>query len=174
MNLYETYSISINSIGLFLVILGLFYNAHQTRLARRVHRENHEWNRRKAAQDILLQGRMDTSGLAELTKELYEKKDDGAISLDFLQERFKQNPNFLIAVNKMLNYHEALAVGINQGIYDEQVIKHTKYSTMKRTFHIFSNYIHYSRTKQLTAFEEQETLISSWNERPKVRDKTGS
>jgi len=75
----------------------------------------------------------------------------------------------------LLNYYEGLAIGINQGLYDERLIYSTWESTMNRICICFAEYIDYRGNEgQIKAWAEFTQLVKKWDYDNVPRDKTGN
>ncbi len=191
MSNYEIISIIITSLALLLTIGGLYYAGNQIRLARKqltsaiesikltkeIHQENHDWNRRIAAQDAIVVFRNQNK-----TKELREALGgidiNDAIPLNTILEKFKTDSDLRGYIHSVLNTFEGYSRGILQGIYDEEVIRTALTGTMVRYFNCFRPYIIYIREKRNPAlFNEFEGMVNKWKtEKTKLesRDKIGN
>ncbi|QZY64360.1 DUF4760 domain-containing protein [Providencia rettgeri] len=72
----------------------------------------------------------------------------------------------------ILNFYERVAVSIREGIYNEEMIKRTSYSTVIETFDIAEPLIKAIREniKSDTAYQEFEWLVSEWKKKPLKKD----
>ncbi len=65
--------------------------------------------------------------------------------------------------HKVLNYHESLAVGVLERVYDEVCIKDIRGSAIQLLFNAFKLYVDKVRSEmQPTAWSCQEQLIKKW------------
>ena len=76
-------------------------------------------------------------------------------------------------VQYILNFYERVAVSIREGIYDEQMIKRTSFTTVIETWDIaeplikaIREYIHSD-----TTYQEFEWLVSRWKQKPLRRNR---
>lgn len=161
-------------LALLVLIGGFVYTAIQVHLLRQGQRGNHDWNRRKAAQDITtaFNERVHQPELLEKLLQYNERKKP--IPADDLLAAFKASPSLGLTVHTLLNYYEALARGINQQIFDEKVIKAAKRSVMIRTFRLFEPYIKQRRLFTSDAWSELEGMVVTWEEEDRSdRNTTG-
>ncbi|WP_272654030.1 DUF4760 domain-containing protein [Providencia sp. PROV091] len=91
--------------------------------------------------------------------------DGKAITEDDLAERRK--------FQYILNFYERVAVSIREGIYNEQMIKRTSYSTVIETFEIADSLIKAIRESinSETAYQEFEWLVNRWKKSPLKKNK---
>lgn len=123
---------------------------------------NHDWNRRKAAQDILRErSTLDIKKLNE-TFNIHNRKD--AIPLDEINEAFKKDIFLKGTLNKYLNFYESLARGMEYHIYDEDVIKSGSRKVMIQNFMRYENYIKDVRIKNgdKRAWGSFEDYVNKW------------
>lgn len=73
----------------------------------------------------------------------------------------------------ILNFYERVAVSIREGIYDEQMIKRTSYTTVIETYDIAEPLIKAIREyiKSETTYQEFEWLVKRWKARPLKENK---
>lgn len=169
MTLYETASLVLSAATLVTVVVGLLYATRQLRNAafqleqtRVIHQDNHDWNRRNAAQEALRQYNYSllSSSLQEVFDYLSLKE---AIPLETIQEGFRQNPNIKSELHQLLNYYEALARGVHQGVFDEGIVKAARKNAMIIAARGFGSYID-DRRKNINpyAWTELSALTLKW------------
>ncbi|WP_413483792.1 DUF4760 domain-containing protein [Morganella psychrotolerans] len=68
----------------------------------------------------------------------------------------------------ILNFYERVAVSIREGIYNEQMIKRTSYTTVIETFEISEPLIKAIREsiQSKTTYQEFEWLVNRWKDKP--------
>lgn len=68
----------------------------------------------------------------------------------------------------ILNFYERVAVSIREGIYNEQMIKRTSYTTVIETYDIAEPLIKAIREhiKSETTYQEFEWLVKRWKTKP--------
>lgn len=73
----------------------------------------------------------------------------------------------------ILNFYERVAVSIREGIYDEQMIKRTSFTTVIETHDIAEPLIKAIREhiKSETTYQEFEWLVKRWKARPLKKNK---
>lgn len=73
----------------------------------------------------------------------------------------------------ILNFYERVAVSIREGIYNEEMIKRTSYSTVIETFDIAEPLIKAIREhiKSDTTYQEFEWLVKRWKKKPLKKNK---
>ncbi|HCL5623485.1 TPA: DUF4760 domain-containing protein [Kluyvera ascorbata] len=89
----------------------------------------------------------------------------GAITEDEMVERRK--------FQYILNFYERVAVSIREGIYNEEMIKRTSYSTVIETFDIAEPLIKAIREhiNSETTYQEFEWLVKRWKKNPLKKNK---
>lgn len=166
------------------VVLGILFAVLQLRGAKReltaikaIHVENHDWNRRIAAQDALAK-----FGYGEVAKPLSEAFDfmntRNAISLSIIQEKFSKDAGLQPLLHQLLNFYEGLARGVQQGVFDEEAVKAGRKMSIIRMDFAFSNYIQHRRiTDNPRAWNNLILLARKWQEQDESLEKrqtTGS
>lgn len=137
----------IQSIGLFILVVGIFIALvqlrgakEQIRLLEASHSETNEWNRRIAAQEALF--RADYSSMANPVQKAFGFIDQTSpISLEDIEKRLDKDKTEKVHLHQLLNYYESLARGVLLEIYDEEVILEARRSTMTRLVVSFEEYI---------------------------------
>lgn len=73
----------------------------------------------------------------------------------------------------ILNFYERVAVSIREGIYDEQMIKRTSFTTVIETYDIAEPLIKAIREhiKSDTTYQEFEWLVKRWKAKPLKKNK---
>ncbi len=167
MSLYERINLVICSLSLLVLVGGLLYAGLQLRSLRKIHADNHKWNRKKAAQDVIFK----ITELADHTIKLNEKIKhiDTAqpIPVPELKQIFKDNPNVPVILHHVLNHYEGLARGVYKGIYDEDIIKTARKGTMIRVYRVFRDYIEDKRNEHETnkkIYEQFEAIVNKWEQ----------
>lgn len=69
-------------------------------------------------------------------------------------------------IRYLLNTFEQLASGISEGIYDESIIKKSKYTTIVNTYKRSAKFIQKVQENQSTAYQELKELADIWQEKP--------
>jgi hypothetical protein len=155
--------LSISLFSALLVFGGLMYAGRQLQLTRVIHKQDHDWNRRHAAQQAIYNYTTFVTGTQLLNKELGFATAIEALPIEKIREAFEKNSELRITCHQLLNFNEALAVGIIHGIYDEEVIKSAWRGNMLRSFDSFRNYITDIRQKgREHVFAEQEMIGNRW------------
>ncbi len=132
---------------------------------------NHEWNRRKAAQDALLQRpqRVSNSKLLDETFRYLDTTSD-QFPLEVVKEACQKNPEVKRALHSFLNYYEGLARGVQQEVYDDEVVRIACRGIMKRTLERYRGYIADRRkmSPHKEAWTQMEKLCKKWDEKEEL------
>lgn len=130
---------------------------------RKFHRENHAWNRRQAAFEAL-------KGLRTVDTEQLRIQTDWndrrtTVPLDEIQELFEKKPELIDVLGRQLNFFEGLAIGVDQKVYDANIVKIARKKSMKLNLRRFKAYIDHRREEvNDKLWIEQERLIQRWDE----------
>lgn len=112
-------------------------------------RANHEWNRRKAAQDAILNkvSLNDETISRPLIAAFNHIADKDPISLDDINSAIAAEDGEIVrrAIHAYLNSFEAIARGVEHHIYDKDVIGDACGDLMTRVFSRYYNYIEHRR-----------------------------
>jgi len=86
----------------------------------------------------------------------YGKKPDNHENDGFVRDRD--------AIRKVLNFHEHMAVGIKNNIYDEKVLKEQRYTSTVELWKMIESFVLKRReiTKSDTLYQEFEVLAKKW------------
>jgi len=164
----------ITAVGLGVTI---FYAAKQLKAARTVNSQAHDWNRRKAAQDICCRYDELNPEKSELLERLRFFSDDGVITREDINGIFEENPELRLICHKLLNYFEYLCVGIKQGVYDEDVVREFWSAVMVRVFSWLKPYIEQYRgepTSSGSTWILMEEYLNKWNHEKLTRPSRGA
>ncbi len=153
---------TINLIINSLVMLFMAFTVYQSI---KIHKDNNDWNRRKAAQDALSIIRDRVPNL----KTFYNVFDFNnfnpfeEIKLADINNKITGMKGLEDTLIDYLNYYEYLCSGIRQGVFDEKIIREAKRSKMIREYHRFSSYIkNRRRTISPNAWVEFEIIVNRW------------
>lgn len=167
---YEIYSLLMDGFTALIALGGFVYagiqlkkTTEQLRTAYKINESDHDWNRRKAAQDALKEYNQSIISI-ELQSEFDYLNCVESIPLKKIEEGFNKHQNLRAELHKLLNFYEGLARGIFQKVYDEEVIKAARYNAMKKVFRAFNSYITHRREKSssLFAWSDLESLLVRW------------
>jgi hypothetical protein len=169
MNPFEVATLAISAGSAVFLAMGVVFAGVQLRKTRqsveaslKIHRENHDFQRRYAAQEALRS--YDYSVLSgPLETEFRFLENAEPISLRRIQEAFRANSELQRDLHQLLNYYEALARGVRQGVFCEDVVKAGRRKAMIVAANSFQTYIEHRR-KQLNpqAWTELTQLCHKW------------
>ncbi|MEO0788230.1 MAG: DUF4760 domain-containing protein [Bacteroidota bacterium] len=170
MTKYEIINLSIKALTFLVVLAGVVLTVRQLRLNTKIFRDEHDWKRRNAATEIVQQVN-ECPHNVRLNNEFELSNNYTPLDLDVVDSKIKLDLTLQNSIHKVLNDYEGFAVGINQGLYDEDVIKNLREYAMTRVYANFKNYIERRRqTHTPEAWNDYENLVNKWNE-PKMRSK---
>lgn len=163
MSWIEILGVALQLITVLLLSVGFIATVRQIKLLHNVHIDNHEWNRRKAAQDVTLTYKQVVS-----TKNLqqhfdYVNNTTKRIPIEVVEKEFLDNAELKSDIHRLLDYFDALCRGVNHAVYDEEIIKTSWSGVITRTFDQFSPYIDwYRKDVNPKGWFETEILIDKW------------
>jgi hypothetical protein len=164
------------------------------------HFQDHDWSRRKAAEDAVrefsaqielrrtLERYLNWStekklqSIGEFRKAILKADDkqiDEGTDYDKCDVECDEGGSRLIeCVHRLLNYYESFARGISEGVYDERIIKRALHGQMTANLHRLKPYIDHRRSMNGSLSEKAwidfESLLISWNNGAlPEREKTG-
>ena len=167
---YELITIAFSALNLVVLVVGLGVAVRQAVLARQsvervaeTTRAEHDWNRRSAAQQAISNYNFSLI-LSALQRELNYLNRNEAISLTEIEEAFSRDAELQTELFKLLNFYEAIARGIHQGIYDEDVIKASRRTAILKAHRAFADYIDHRRhtARSPRAWCEFTSLANRW------------
>lgn len=141
--------------------LGVLCAVQQLRVLVRTHADNHEWNRRVAAQQAITTiSSMRAEDIQARFK--YVARPD-PVPLQETLQAFEDDPGIRVRLNVLLNGYEGLARGVFLAVYSEAVVKNARRGAMIHTFNAFREYINHRRqTGSPRAWIEYERLVDGW------------
>lgn len=154
----------LTGISAFLLALTVLYAAREVKLLRVQHQDNHDWNRRLAAQQAVREYKEIQFMVEALSVHFdYHHRKEGIPTLDF-EAKLKEIAGLQSNLHTVLNYFEGLARGIRQGIYDEELIRVAFRGHMLRVYESFRYYIEGNRQKlgNPKIWVELEDLVDAW------------
>jgi hypothetical protein len=171
MKTVDIIELAVNFSSALLLFVGLMYTGRQLHLTRIIHKQNHDWNRRHAAQQALFNYSTFISGTEQLNKTLGYVTATEPLPLADVEDTFQKNPELRVTCHKLLNFNETLAIGIIHGLYDEEIIKNAWRGNMLRSFDSFRNYIiDFRQNGRPLAFKEQEMIGNKWRNEMTKKD----
>jgi Domain of unknown function (DUF4760) len=122
--------------------------------------------RRKAAAEVIFSTRKDSDLLSSLHK--ISVIHFSSINIATFAKNDKNGTDDAQSIRYALNHYEYIAVGIDQGIYDEDIFKHSHYSTVLKLYEHTKSYIAERRRiiGRQTTYQEFECLACRWKENP--------
>ena len=160
---------------LFAGILATWIEIHTLRIAQK---DNHDWQRRQSAQNRLA----DNAGLLSIKSELAAYLPDnhrqGGLNKNQLDTLFEQNPELKTNIRVLLNYYESLCRGINQGIYDETVVRIALRGSIIGIYRSYQYYVSERRklfdNPSLYSMLESQVILWESEGTQEPREQTGS
>lgn len=162
----------IAGVSAILLAISVLYAGHQIKLLRRQHQDNHDWNRRLAAQQTIGEYR-EIQSMVEAVSEHFDYHDrTEGIPLEDFQKKFKETPGLQSRLHSVINYFEGLARGVRQGIYDEEVVRVSFKGHMMRVHESFKYYIEGRRRKlhNPKIWVELEEVADAWRKEQRAID----
>ena len=162
MNL-EILQLTIRLLSAIFIGVGLLYTAKQIKLLIKSHSDNHEWNRRKVAQDASLMYSQLTEGNNLLNEHFSYVTSSEPVAMKTMDEKFGNEPELKPQLHRLLNYFNSLCRGVNHKLYDEKIIKSSWGGVIMRTYDQFKPYIlWYQKNVSEEAWFEMERLANQW------------
>ena len=178
MNWIEILRIALQLITVLFLAVGFVATVRQIKLLYSVNVDNHEWNRRKAAQDVSLTYKqaVSTDNLKQHFD--YVNNTKTRISIEKIKQGFADSSELKSDLHRLLDFFDALSRGVNHAVYDEKIIKSSWGGVIDRTFDQFLPYIDWYRENvNPKAWSETEILIDKWKHensiKREVRNATG-
>ncbi|GAB3099828.1 hypothetical protein GCM10027217_18440 [Pseudomaricurvus hydrocarbonicus] len=137
-------------------------------------RSSRDIARRKNAIDAIMAGRRDDK-LQEAMKKMREIDANDAISMEtyyFANVEDKDGRSLLLY---LLNHYENICVGVNNGIFDEEIVKRAEHTIIKNVRTMCLPLIEKARRGEnsTTFFRELTELATRWDKKPLERDQAG-
>lgn len=160
---FEQYSLIINIVSTLSIVATAIYAVFQFRRSASIHKQNLEWNKR-----IETRKKLDDYNRFDSTIFLNEKfryiGKKHSIEFNVIEEQINKDLEVVVHLNRLLNYYEALANGVDNHIYDEHLIRSSRRGAMIRTYTAFKEYIEHDRREEgsTKAWSCFETLITTW------------
>jgi hypothetical protein len=169
MTQYETLTLSVAIITVLITLMALLYAGIQLNQAKQqlkfihqVHLADHDWHRRMSAQNALKEYNQSIllNGLQSKFDYLNRKEP---VPLSEVETAFAESSDLQSELHKLLNFYESLARGIFQEIYDEEVIKSARRSSMVEALNAFRSYIDNRRAKlSPNSWIDLEAIVAKW------------
>jgi hypothetical protein len=167
-----------NIVANIAAIVVAAYAVLQLQQLSKTYKDDHEWNRRNAAQAVTMELGKDISKFSELNQYLNFFQTVEPIPLKDMQGIFKQNPSLELKLIELLNVLNAIARGVFEGVYDESIIRQARQTTMFIFYDAFKAYIEdRKKTRGPDIYCSLECLVNKWrneNNPPQHRGLTGA
>ncbi len=169
MSEFELWTIGLGLINILLVAVGFIVaiiQLHGTKKELRtihiIDEQQHDWNRRIAAQEAL-QNYDHTWYSGPLQEHFDYFNRSEPIPVGDIKSKFKAESGLQADLIKLLNFYESLCRGINQNIFDEEVIKVARRRAMTKAHDSFKAYIEYRRKNaNPKAWWELTSIVNKW------------
>jgi hypothetical protein len=168
---FEQYTLCIRIFNNILVVVAIIYTAYQFRRSANIHRDNLEWSKR-----IETRKKLDDHNLFESAKYLNDKfgyvRDNNPIQYTRIEEEFNKDNAVDVHLSILMNYYESIAIGIDNHIYDELLVKASRKTAMMQIYDSFRSFVEFHRRNgSPRCFTRYEALINKWREEDRI-DKT--
>jgi hypothetical protein len=161
-----TIRLSVQIATFAILLIGLWLTLRQLRLLRKSYVDQHEWNRRKAAQDAIENTQKaigEDTFLLDAKFKIMTSYD--TIPRTQILDECDADPKVRIAIHRRLNTFEILALGVKKGVYDEDVLKAAYKEVFRRTLNRFREYIEQRRNLETDLLWAQfEKLTQDWGQ----------
>ena len=162
MTTFEIASLTINTISSVAIVASAIYVALQFRRAAKIHEQNLEWNKRienrKKLDDY---NRLDSALYLNERFKFVGRKH--SVPIDEITKAIEDDHQVEVHLSRLLNYYEAIALGIENNFYDEYIVKSTRRGAMIRTFTAFEEYIAYDRREHSPmTYIKYEAIVKKW------------
>lgn len=159
-------------VAYLVIAVALVYAALQINGIRRTIRETNSWNRRKAAQDMIFQIDKNASVCTDLNRHFGIFKKREPIPLAKIQKAFSENSELEFRLVELLNAYSALARGVLEGVYDEQIVYDASSARLVKIHNSFQMYIEFRHQEQGPhLYTALETLACEWRARLSPADR---
>ena len=131
---------------------------------------NHDWKRRHAALRAIKDNRANyRKSIKYLNEALEYRKQKHAYAVDQINKRTESNKELFDHIVTILDLLEYLSVGINQKIFDEEVIKKYHKRSFMNGYMRFENYIKFLRKEHVDKdiYIQLENIYKKWDKREK-------
>lgn len=169
MTTFQTVQLSLQAVSACAVVIALTFTARQIRLLAANYRDLHEWNRRKAAQDASEKWGDFAEDAIRLSEAFHFDKHHHVANLETIVELFGANKTLEASLHRILNYLETLAIGVRNGVFDEEIIKFGFRLIMPRTLRRYGPYVDHRRDKVGQVWIELSELVQRWEKDENTR-----
>lgn len=123
--------------------------------------------RKKQSADLLFDSRNDKE-LVEGMRLVSQLHEDTSVNMRCFAAKDKGGTTEAKAIRYVLNHYEYISVGIQAGIYDEQMLKEGSYNTVVRLYQRAKPFIEAVRevNNRETIYQEFQWLAKRWEETP--------
>jgi len=150
-------------VSVLVLVFSVLYASRQLKLLRLTHSDNHDWNRRKSAQDLTMELNIILGDTEDLHKKLNVINRVEPIPLSDIDKAINEDPSVQLKINKMLNIYSSVARGVLNGVYDREIIATARRRAMIKTYDSFSSYISKRRKESIpTLWIYYEHLVIQW------------
>ena len=154
---FQKISLIISICSMVLILIGFYLTIYTLK-------RNHDWNRRSKSMDSLSIS-ADSNRIVDLellNKAFNYSQSNEPILLSTIDEKTKENPKLLQILLVRLNIFELYAIGIQQGVYDELLLKNSICTVMTRAYFRFKNFISKHREYNSDYCINLESLVLKW------------
>lgn len=153
MSTFEELTLVIQAAQVLALLGGFWFAGRQLRQAqhelhalKETHRQNHDFQRRQAAQQAVNDFNYSNLSADLISVFKYTDKNE-VLDLTSIDSELARNAEARTKLIMLFRHYEGLARGINCGIYDESVVKSAHRTTLTRFARIFRAYIEDRRLK---------------------------
>lgn len=149
------------SVDNWILLVGLLITIVQLGRIKSQHKDNHEWNRKKATFELLEKIR--STPHKELIYDFMKNKDNGETITKVEIENAMDDQEFETALGYILNLYESAAIGCYEGVYEHEILKLSRYDSLKKLFECFKPWITSKRKKDADIYCYIEKLLLHWD-----------
>lgn len=157
MSKFEILSIFLQALSILLVCIGFYFTIFSLK-------KEHDWNRRNASAEALkvISDNSRITDLELLNTAFNYTESNEPILIETINKKTSEDGKILQILLLRLNMFEMFAIGIVQGVYDEEYIKATIGPAMIKAFRRFQNFIEHHRKFTKAYCGNLERMVLHW------------
>ena len=148
---------------LIVLIVTAYVGIREIKEGRKIHEEILDWNRKNKTQDTLNELRKFPNPLLATSFKDTFNNPGIPIPLEIIQKEIEKDRQVKVQIIRRLNAQEGLSRGVYLSLYDEEMVKLSRKTSMTQIFYEYKEFIDERRkVSNPNAWKNYEQLVNKW------------
>ncbi len=149
---------------LITLVVTAYFAVKGINRTKRIHQDTLVWNKKNKTIDTLNEFRKIKPNLVKIKFKDFLDNPKQSIPIKDLLKEIKKDPRIGFEIDEYLNHYEGIAIGIKQNLYDGEMVKLARKTSIYNTWIQYKEYIEYFRKDNDKLWDNFESLANQCND----------